>query len=1071
MDPDRARIQDDLAGLLEGQIRCDDTFLQLYSSDASLYEIEPMGVVRPAGTADVVACINYARENDLTIIPRGAGSNVLGASIGPGLILDFSYSMRQILAVDRDTVRVQPGAILGDLNHHLASHGKMFGPDPSTRNISTVGGTLSLNRSGSRWLKTGTPRDHVVSIEMVLASGEVVQFDSSLGQQVNPDLQNVQKSFESTQYEGRIKTIINRNTQLIADSQPNAKINQAGYHVYDIVDGDEVDLTRLLVGSEGTLGVITEVTLRTIPVPRHRGAVLLFFHRLESAAVAAVDIAGSGIVACDLMDRRLLRLARENDARYASVIPDEAEAMLLVEFEGDDDGDLRKKIDGLVQRVVRRKKWAFDHRSATQRQQRDFFWRIARRAVPTLYRMQGNRRAIPFVEDIGIDPKRLPEFLKEVHSILNNNEITASIFSHTPQGTVHVRPFVRLGNRAHIAKMHRVATDLYEKVIEFGGTISASEGDGMSRTWFLRRQFGKLHSVFSEIKNVFDPQNIFNNGKIVGGPHMGLTDNLRSINVALVPPPQGTDAAKKSSEEDAELDANSLPTITSGAGNPNRKKVSKFKVRRQARKAKAEAAKAERESAVSEALDAEGGAETGILKSLPVLSPELNWSIPELALTAQSCNGCGRCRTAVRSERMCPVFRLAPREEASPRAKANLFRGVVTGNLSVDMLASDEFKGVADLCVNCHQCRFECPAKVDIPKLMVEAKAQYFAVNGIKVSDWILTRLDLLYRFGGRMPWLTNQMLRSQAARWVIDRVLGIAQGRKLPTFRTGTFLKWAQRRKLHLPSKQATRKIVFFVDSFVNWNDVELGMAFCHVMQHNNVEVLVPPGQGISGMSLLSDGAIERAKKIAARNVELLADLVRQGYQVVTTEPSAALAIKHEYLSLLDEEDANLVAENTTDSSNFLYSLHQAGELQLDFRPVNETIGYHLPCHQRALNQDGGRGVVPDDQIAGVKLLELIPALQVETIRKGCSGMAGTYGIKRKNYLRSLRMGVQLIQAMRAPAIVAGSTECSSCKIQMEQGTAKPTIHPVKILAHAYGLMPQLDDLFNRKSGELTIS
>jgi len=220
--------------------------------------------------------------------------------------------MRQVLAVDRDTVRVQPGLILGDLNQHLASHGKMFGPDPSTRNISTVGGLLSLNRSGSRWLKTGTPREHVVSIEMVLASGEVVQFDSRLGQQVNPDLQNVQKSFESTQYEGRIKTIIDRNTQLIADSQPKVKINQAGYHVYDVVDGDEVDLTRLLVGSEGTLGVITEVTLRTIPIPRHRGAMLLFFHRLESAA-----------------------------------------------------------------------KWAFDHRSATQQQQRDFFWKMARRAVPS----------------------------------------------------------------------------------------------------------------------------------------------------------------------------------------------------------------------------------------------------------------------------------------------------------------------------------------------------------------------------------------------------------------------------------------------------------------------------------------------------------------------------------------------------------------------------------------------------------------------------------------------------------------------------------------------------------------
>ncbi len=1070
MDPDLARIQDDLAGLLEGQIRCDDTFLQLYSSDASLYEVEPVGVVRPAGTADVVACVNYARENDLTIIPRGAGSNVLGASIGNGLILDFSYSMRQILAVDRDTVRVQPGLILGDLNHHLASHGKMFGPDPSTRNISTIGGLLSLNRSGSRWLKTGTPREHVVSIEMVLASGEVVQFDSRLGQQVNPDLQNVQKSFESTQYEGRIKTIIDRNTQLIAESQPNVKINQAGYHVYDIVEGDEVDLTRLLVGSEGTLGVITEVTLRTIPIPRHRGAVLFFFHRLESAAVAAVDIASSGVVACDLMDRRLLRLARENDARYAHVIPDDAEAMLLVEFEANDDGELRKKIDGLVQRVVRRKKWAFDHRSATQQQQRDFFWRMARRAVPTLYRMQGNRRAVPFVEDMGIDPKRLPEFLKEVHAVLNHNEVTASIFSHTPQGTVHVRPFVTIGNREHIAKMHRVATDLYEKVIEFDGTISASEGDGMSRTWFLRRQFGKLHSVFSEIKNVFDPQNIFNNGKIVGGPQMGLTDNLRSVNVAIVPSPLGDDNAKDTKEDDTEPDANALPTITSGAGNPNRKKVSKFKVRRQARKAKAKA-KAERELATSEASNSGKATESATLTALPVLAPELNWTIPELALAAQSCNGCGRCRSTVKSERMCPVFRLSPREEASPRAKANLFRGVVTGKLSVEMLANDDFKGVADLCVNCHQCRFECPAKVDIPKLMVEAKAQYFAVNGMKLSDWILTRIDLLYRFGGRMPWVTNQILRNRASRWAMDRVLGIAQGRKLPTFRAGTFLKWAQRQKLHVPSKQATRKVVFFVDSFVNWNDVELGMAFCHVLAHNNVEVLVPPGQGMSGMSLVSEGSIERAKKVAARNVEMLADLVRQGYQVVTTEPSAALAIKHEYLSLLEEEDAKLVAQNTTDASNFLYALHQAGELELDFRPVNETIGYHLPCHQRALNHDHNQGTALEEQIPGVKILELIPALQVETIRKGCSGMAGTYGIKRKNYLRSLRMGVQLIQAMRAPAIVAGSTECSSCKIQMEQGTSKPTIHPVKILAYAYGLMPELDDLFNRKSGELTIS
>lgn len=415
---------------------------------------------------------------------------------------------------------------------------------------------------------------------------------------------------------------------------------------------------------------------------------------------------------------------------------------------------------------------------------------------------------------------------------------------------------------------------------------------------------------------------------------------------------------------------------------------------------------------------------------------------------------------------MCPVFRLAPREEASPRAKANLMRGILTGQLAPETITKEEFKNVADLCVNCHQCRLECPAEVDIPQLMVEAKAQYFSVNGMKLSDWVLTRLDWLYALAGRFPWMVNLTLKTRWTRWLLDRLLGIAQGRKLPTFATGTFLRWAQRSRLNVASKQSSRKVVFFVDAFANWNDVELGIAFCNVLKHNKIDVMVPGRQDVSGMSLISEGAIPRAKKIATRNVEMLADWVRQGYQIVTTEPSAALAIKHEYLNLMDDEDAVMVSKNTTDASSYLLSLHRAGELELDFKPINATIGYHLPCHQRALIEaDSGT------EIPGLKLLKLIPGLQVEFIQKGCSGMAGTYGLKRKNYHRSLRMGLQLIQAMRSPSIVAGTTECSTCKIQMEQGTTKPTIHPIKILARAYGLMPELDNLFDRRSGELTIS
>ena len=218
--------------------------------------------------------------------------------------------------------------------------------------------------------------------------------------------------------------------------------------------------------------------------------------------------------------------------------------------------------------------------------------------------------------------------------------------------------------------------------------------------------------------------------------------------------------------------------------------------------------------------------------------------------------------------------------------------------------------------------------------------------------------------------------------------------------------------------------------------------------------------------MSLISDGAIDPVRKLASRNVELLAEWVRQGYQIVTTEPSAALALQHEYRNFMDDPDTQFVAENTLESSSYLLQLHQVGDLELDFKPLNVTIGYHFPCHQRALVQ------LNEDQSAPAhKLFRLIPGLQIEMIEKGCSGMAGTYGLKRKNYNRSLRLGMPLINAMRSPTIIAGATECSSCKIQMEHGTTKPTIHPVKILALAYGLMPELDDLFNRRSEELTVT
>ena len=1010
MDPERARIQADLNGQLEGEVHCSDAFLQMYASDASIYELLPLGVARPASVDDVVACVRYAEENQIPIIPRGAGSNVVGACLGQGLILDFSYSMRRVLSVGRETITVQPGVVLGDINRQLQSHGQMFAPDPATRNVTTVGGTLAMNSSGSHWLTYGSPRDHVMSLQVVIGNGEVVEFDSCH----NVAASNATPNLRAQLFAGKIKQIVSRNEELVRAHRPHTKQNQAGYNLYDLQQGKQFDLTRLLVGSEGTLGIITRATLKTMAIPRHRGVALLFFHQFDVAAKAAVEISKMGVAACDLIDRRLMSLARETNVEFHRLIPGDAEAMLLVEFQAGDNQVLQEKLDHLIQRIHRRKKMAFSFRQTTQKHQRDLYWRIVRRIVPSLYRLSGDNRALPFVEDIAIDPEKLPEFLREIRQILNENEITASTYSHAPQGTVHVRPFLSLAHRDDVPRMQRLAVQLFEKVVEFDGTISGMHGDGLSRTWFLKRQFGKLYNVFGAIKNTLDPNSVFNPGKIVGHPYFGLGDNLRPVLVS-----------KKF-----------LGQLENGETSATQSL----------------------ESSTNESTPRSAGEANG---QLPIFEPQLNWQLPQIAMAARNCNGCGRCRTGNPKERMCPVFRLAPREESSPRAKANLLRGFVTGQLDPKILAQDDFKEIADLCVNCHQCRLECPAGVDIPKLMLETKAQYHADNGMKISDWILTRLDWMYSVAGKFPGITNRMLKSRAWRWLLDRVVGIAQGRKLPLFSPTSFTRWASRQKLHRPAKKQTRRIVYFVDAYANWNDIELGQSFVKVLAHNGIDVVVPPGQNVSAMSLISEGAVSRAKKLAQRNVELLSEWVRQGYKVVCTEPSAALALKHEYLNLLEDREAALVAENTLDATNFLAQLHATGDLELDFRPLNATIGYHLPCHQKALGPE----------IPAIRLLRLVPGLQVALIEKGCSGMAGTFGIKQKNYLRSLKMGFPLINAMRKGDIIAGTTECSTCKIQMEQGTTKPTIHPVKILAHAYGLMPELEDLFSRRSGDLYVS
>ena len=969
MSDEQSRIVDDLAGLLEGELRCDPLTVAMYASDASLYQIAPLGVFFPRHRDDLVTVARYCAEMHIPLVARGAGTGVAGESLGRGLLVDFSRHMRRIEAIQSETIRVQPGMVCDRLNRVLRPLGRYFPPDPAGFGVTTIGSMLALDATGSHSVRVGSTRDHVRSLDVVLAGGEVIEAGDEPLELLTAPLQprdgksdpNLKRTLV-----GKLADLLREHATLIQERQPVGLRNRCGYGLRGVLTDTHLHLGRMLVGSEGTLGLFTSALLHTAPLPAHRGVALLLFSELEAATRAVLAIAPQQPSACDLLDRRLLSLAREADSRFDELIPAAAEAALIVEQVGLSDQQVRDRIQGVVRTIRGLPGVSVVSHEAYDPEDVEFLWSLPQIVVPLLTRLQGKTRPLPFVEDIAVPPALLHEFLLRAQNVFQKYQITASLYSHAAAGQIHLRPFMTppLEKDAHL--LESIARDLYQVVFSLGGTISGEHGAGLSRTAFIRSQYGPLYRVFREIKEMFDPENLLNPGKIISvDPHLTVKD--------LRPP--------------------AVP--------------------------------------VAEVVDL-----------------QLRWTPDVLAQAASRCNGCGTCRTQGPESRMCPLFRIDPHEEASPRAKANLIRNFTAGLLKPDDFASPEMKRVANLCFNCKQCELECPSNVNIPQMMIEAKAAYVAAHGLSRPDWILSRAHSFGALGSLFPRISNRVLESPTARWLVEKLLGIARQRKLPQFASRTFMRYARRELLTRPVRQGTQPfVVYFVDHYANFHDPQLGRALVAVLRHHGIAVHVPPDQMASGMAMLSAGDLDAAREHALGNIRVLAEFAREGVPIVCTEPAAALCLKYEYPMLVDHPDVQVVADRTIEAGAFLAELQQQGKLHTDFQPLPLVAGYHMPCHLRAL----GAGT-PLRQI-----LNLIPQLQVHTIEKGCSGMAGAYGLTRENFRNSMRVGWGLISRMRQPDLKLGVTECSSCKMQMEQGSSTPTLHPLKLLALSYGLMPEL--------------
>lgn len=1008
MDIERKRVEDDLRGVIAGDVFCDELSVQLYASDASIYQVRPLGVIRPLHTRDVVACLRYAADNHLTVHGRGAGSGVAGESVGRGLVVDFSAHMNrwqrgiaatempvdegQVTAIGEERrVRVQPGVVLASLNRELAKVGRFFGPDPESRSVTTMGSVLSINASGSHYLRSGSARDAVRSLEIVTAGGELIEVATHSPTEDSP----------AGRLAREVWGIFRHNREAIAKDNLRRGASN-GIRFDGIVEPFEsldaafpspetkINLAKLITGSQGTFGLITEATVATEPIPAHRGVALFFFHRLDAAARGAVAALAHGVVACDLMDRRLLEIARDTDWAFSRLLPRDAEAMVTMELNSDSIGDLRRRLVDLEDDLIKRQKLAFSSTTTMERQQRDLYWMLSRRFVPRLYRVKGDHNPVPLIEDIWVPPTSLPGALAAIQEVLQRFQVTATIFAHAGHGQLHIRPFLDLASTKDTSRLRALSEQIASAVWAFDGLVGAEHAAGHSRSWLMSKQYAAVWPAMLQLKNLFDPQERLNPGKLVSLSPQTCDTNLRRLQTSIRVADNGR-------------------TLI-------------------------EAAPAEIELAKSRALE---------VRTLPVLQ---KWTPPRgIEEEVRACNGCGRCRTQSPEQRQCPVFRVHPIEEASPRAKANLLRGVLTGELDPRELETDRAKEIADLCFGCHQCRLECPASVDIPKIVNEIKAQYVATNGLRLSDMLVSRIDRVAAMASRMPRLANFLLASPIWRWVLERTLGISQARSLPPLAHRNLLRYAAGRRWHKPSAHGGTKVVYFADHYATYHDTEVGIALSEVLLHNQIGIYIPQRQLGSGIARITSGDLRGARKIAKRNVRLLAEAVSLGYTVVVTEPAAALALKREYVHLLDDDDSRIVAENTFEACQYFMDLHQQGRLAVDFRDVHAEIAYHEPCHVRAI----------DSSQSAQRLLELIPGLKFETVDKGCTGMAGTWGLQRKNYRNSLRIGWPLITAIRRHPAHAAATQCSACKMQIEHGSGRTTVHPIKLLAHAYGRLP----------------
>jgi FAD/FMN-containing dehydrogenase len=536
----QASLQSALEAQIEGEVRFDVVSRALYSTDASVYQIHPLGVVVPKTRDDVIRVVRLCAAHGVSITMRGGGTSQAGQAIGPGLIVDISKYLNQILELDPAArrVRVQPGIVLDDLNRQLAPHRLRFAPDVSTASRATIGGMMANNSSGARSVLYGKTIDHVLEQDVVLADGSVAHFEAL-------DADALETACAGTDLAANCYRTVRRLAAMYRDEIerrfPKVLRRVGGYNLDEFVhSGQPFNLAKLMVGSEGTLGIVLEATLNLVPLPTAKAVLVIqFAHLLESLAATPL-ILKHGPSAVEVMDSFILDHTRQNAALHAlrqSFIDGDPGALLCVEFYADHADLLPPRLVAL-EHDLRAHGFGYRFHHALDAAGQGKVWHLREAALGLSMAMKDDAKSLSFVEDTAVAPERLRDYIERLLALVHRHGAPAGVYAHASVGCLHVRPVVNLKTEAGVQTFAAIAGEVADLVLEFGGALSGEHGDGLVRSPFMERMFGgPLYQAFREIKQAFDPAQMFNPGKIVDAPP--LTANLR-YGAGYTTPPQLT---------------------------------------------------------------------------------------------------------------------------------------------------------------------------------------------------------------------------------------------------------------------------------------------------------------------------------------------------------------------------------------------------------------------------------------------------------------------------------------------------------------------------------------------------